>query len=76
MNESKAKSALDMVFLMSEAIREAGSIPSGHLYAMVLGQLTMEQYTRVIGILEGAGLVRETANVLTWVGPQIAAVAS
>jgi hypothetical protein len=61
--------AVEIVRLVAESIRLAGSLPSGNLYAQVMGVLTLDQYDRIIGILTRAGLVRLTsAHVLEWVG--------
>lgn len=55
---------------VAETIRELGQIPSGHLYAQVLGFMSFESYGKVIGVLKGAGLVEETpTHLLRWVGP-------
>ena len=56
---------------IAESIRAVGEIPSGHLYAQVMGVLTLEQYERAVGVLKGAGLVEERGHVLRWVGPKI-----
>ena len=63
--------AVAVLGAMAEAIREAGSIPSGHLYALVMGRMGLHDYDVGIGILKRAVLVEESAHVLTWVGPTI-----
>lgn len=61
-----------VIHMLSEAIRKAGEIPSGQLYAVVMGSLSLEQYERAIKVLKGAGLVVETSShLLRWVGPKI-----
>lgn len=62
--------AINAVKAIADAIRELGSVPSGEFYARVSGYLTIGQYEKVIGLLKGAGLVRETNHVLTWVEPK------
>ena len=61
--------AIKATAVMAEAIREAGEIPSGHLYAMVMGNMDLPTYNGIIKVLKGTGLVKESANVLTWTGP-------
>ena len=56
---------------LSEAIRAAGSIPSGVLYAQVIGEFTLDAYQQVIAALKRTGLVSEDGHVLSWTGPQI-----
>ena len=65
----EVKAALGIIQAVAEAIRELGEVPSGHLYANLMGQLSLEQYEHILGILKGAGLVRQSnAHLLTWVG--------
>lgn len=59
--------SLSIVQAVAEAIRELGSVPSGHLYAQLMGKLTLDQYTQIIDVLKGAGLVTESGHLLTWV---------
>lgn len=63
--------SVSMISALSEAIREAGRIPSGHLYAMVIDRLSLEHYERLITVIKRSGLVVEVANELRWIGPQI-----
>lgn len=53
---------------IARAIREAGSIPSGHLYARLMSMLTLDQYNMVIGTLKKMKLVQEDNHLLTWIG--------
>lgn len=61
--------ALDAVFVVSEAVRTAGEVPSGTIFA-TLG-IALAEYEVIIGLLIRAGLVREKADVLTWTGPAV-----
>jgi hypothetical protein len=54
---------------LAEAIRALGSVPSGHLYARVMGALSLEAYQSLIRSLVSAGLVRNSSHMLTWIGP-------
>ena len=64
-----AKKALDKIRIIADAIREAKSIPSGHLYAIVMGAYSLEEYERIIQILVNAKLVyKSTAHMLIWEG--------
>lgn len=65
------KAATLVVLTVAEAIRELGSVPSGHLYARLMNKLTLDQYYGVIGALKRAELVSESGYVLTWIGPKL-----
>jgi hypothetical protein len=65
----QVKTAITIVAAIAEAIRELGSIPSGHLYAQLMGRLDLAAYTKIINTLKNAGLVAEQNDLLTWVGP-------
>ena len=62
------KAALGILRAVADAIRELGEVPSGHLYAHLMGKLSLEQYEQVIGVLKQAGLITESNHLLTWVG--------
>ena len=65
--KTDTESTLRIVSAIAEAIRDLGSVPSGHLYARVMGILSLDQYNQVIGILKKQGLVKESYHELTWV---------
>ena len=55
---------------VADAIKELKQVPSGHLYAHLMGKLSLGQYEYIIGILIGAKLVkRDPSHLLHWVGP-------
>lgn len=61
---------IQMMRAMTETVQELGSIPSGHLYANVMGHMSLDQYDRIIGILVKAKLVTISGHhVITWIGP-------
>ena len=62
--------AFKTVLAVAEAIREAGSIPSGQLYAALLGRIDLAGYTKIIDILKRQGLISEDNHLLRWVGPK------
>lgn len=61
---------LGIVRALGDTIRELGRVPSGHLYAVGMASLTLEQYTRAIDTLKRAGLVAEKNHELIWIGPK------
>ena len=69
MNE-QLKAGFKVIQAVAEAIRAAKKIPSGHLYAALMGKLTLDQYQSIINTLKGTGLVTESFHELTWVEPK------
>ena len=62
-------SAVQVLGVMAEAIRELGEIPSGHLYAMTMGSFeSVQAFEAAVRVLKGAGLVSEEGHVLRWSG--------
>ena len=68
----ETEGTIKIVAAVAEAIRELGEVPSGHLYANLMSKLSLAQFEQVLGVLKGAGLVRESnAHLLTWIGPAL-----
>ena len=63
---ARAAAAVSVIMAISEAIRELGRVPSGHLYAQVMGHMSLETYQGVIDALKRAGLVEEKNSELIW----------
>lgn len=66
--EAQRKQAVQIIGAIAEVIREVGEVPSGHLYARLMGKLDLAQYNVCIDVLKKAGLVKEERNLLTWIG--------
>ena len=62
----KQQAALEIIKAVADTIKELGSVPSGHLYAQLMGHLTLDQYNQIIGVLKNTGLVSESNHLLTW----------
>lgn len=70
--KEQVRGALGVVMALSETIRELKEVPSGELYAQLMGTLSLEDYQKVVAMLKRTGLVEETqAHLLRWVGPTI-----
>ena len=54
---------------IAESIQQLGEVPSGHLYAAVMGSTDLLTYERVVGLLVRSGLVARRGDLLIWVGP-------
>jgi len=54
------------------AIHQVKEIPSGHLYAAVMGHLTLETYNACLATLEKTGLIKvEGSHLIRWTGGEI-----
>lgn len=67
-NQAQVNAAVQIVVAVGQAIRDLKSVPSGHLYAQLMGRMSLETYNKVIGVLKNTGAVKEENHVLTWVG--------
>jgi hypothetical protein len=68
---AKLQAVIQVVRAVADAIKELGSVPSGHLYAQLMCRLELREYGRVIEILVDGGLVQKDAShLLTWIGPR------
>jgi hypothetical protein len=66
----QVRAAVEVARAVGDCIRELRTVPSGHLYARLMGNLSLEDYQSVIATLVRAGLVREHAShLLEWIGP-------
>lgn len=63
--EQKKSALAEALQLLYEAIRDLGGVPSGHLYARLMGHMTLDQYNSLIGLLKTYGMVKETNFYLT-----------
>ena len=64
-------SAIELVRTVADSICELGEVPSGHLYARVMGVMDPRCFERIVTLLVDAGLVERTpSHLLRWVGPE------
>jgi hypothetical protein len=62
--------------VIAYTIRELGSIPSGHLYALLMGDMSLDTYNGLIDLLKRTHMVAEKNHMLTWIGPRAGAQVS
>ena len=61
--------AAGMAAAIAEAIRGMGSVPSGLIYAHLMGQMSLESYEAILALLIRSGVVRrEPSHLLVWIG--------
>jgi len=59
------KAELEILRAMYDAIKESNGMPSGHLYAAVMGQMSLDQYTKRIDRLKSLNLITESNHWLS-----------
>ena len=68
--KDQIKSAFLILQAVAESIKELKQVPSGHLYAMLIGMMDLATYERIIDQLKLSQLVKEDAfHRLIWIGP-------
>ena len=68
--KKQAAAQIELIKILADTIKESKEIPNGHLYAAVMGSVSLDVYQSCIGILKRAGLVKETYNMLIWIEPK------
>lgn len=67
--KEQTKAAMQTVMAVAEAIKTAESIPSGHLYALLMSKgISLSDYQAILGILTRGNLVEDNGHLLTWIG--------
>lgn len=70
--KENVKVAINNVMVYAECIRNLKEVPSGHLYAMVMDKVSLEQHNSILQTLENAGLIKiALSHLITWTGPKI-----
>ena len=69
---TQLRAGLALTLAVSEAIREAREIPSGTLYASLMGKVDYEGYQKLLRILTGAGIIEVIpSHLIRWTGPEV-----
>lgn len=66
--KQQISATLGTIRIIADAIKELGSVPSGHLYATCMATMSLREYEYVIAILVKTDLVELKNNLLTWKG--------
>ncbi len=69
---SRRDALRELMIIMADAIKQAGEfgLPSGHLYAMVMGVASLELYDQIIQSFKTNGLITDKGYLLKWIGPR------
>jgi hypothetical protein len=68
MTKEQAHALIQFMGAVASLIKEVKEIPSGHLYAQLMGKMTLDQYNDMIATLKNAGLVSLKNDLLTYIG--------
>lgn len=69
LKEFDARRVAKVVAAVGEVIHDLGTVPSGHLYAiLLLSGVTLSSYYACLTLLRRARFIEESGHVLTWVG--------
>ena len=63
------KAWIEVTSALGSVVKHKKTIPSGHLYSLVMDLLTLDQYQQAISFLKNTNLVSESNHLLTWTGP-------
>lgn len=67
--KSNTTNAMFMRMLaIGDTIHKLGQIPEGHLYAQVMGKMTVDEFNLYTGLLIKNKLVKRQHNILHWIG--------
>jgi hypothetical protein len=62
---------VQMTAIIADTIQELKEVPSGHLYARVMGSMSLEMYNFFIDTLIKSKVVRrDPSHLLVWIGPK------
>jgi hypothetical protein len=70
-NTQAVKAALGIIKTVAELIQALGQVPSGELYARLMGHMDIDTYQSIIKTLKNCDLVKDAGmHMLVWVGPE------
>ncbi len=65
--KAQVNAAMQIVLAIADTIKEVKEVPSGHLYARLMGKLTLEDYNGIIRLLINSGVISLDGNhVIRW----------
>lgn len=67
MTKAQQQAAIDMVVAVGATIRELHTVPSGHLWAQLMGSMSLEMYNNIIDVLKRVKMVEEKYHELRWI---------
>lgn len=65
--KQQAMDGIKLIKLVADSIKELKRVPNGHLYAMLMSILSLQEYEKIINILKNAGVIELKNNELFWI---------
>lgn len=66
MNKEQAMKLVEVMGIVASVIKEVGSIPSGHLYAQLMGKMSFETYQDMIATMERLNVISVKNHLITY----------
>ena len=66
--QAEVSAAVGVLVAVGEVIKAKGRVPSGELYAHMMGHMSLETYNKVIGLLTKVGAVKVENHEIIWIG--------
>ena len=66
--EAEIGAAIRILAAVGDTIRELKRVPAGHLYALLMPKLTLQQFEQCVGLLVKADQVVREGDELVWKG--------
>lgn len=67
MEATRRDAAIQVIAAVAEAIKDLHEVPEGHLYAQLMGYLSLETFNSIIRILTKQGYITVSNHLITWV---------
>lgn len=68
--EVQIAAAVRITRILADTIKELGEVPSGVLYAQLMGFMNLNDYNACIDFLTRAKLISVTNHLIKWEGPR------
>lgn len=68
MAASKTATVRHPILAIAEVVKELGRVPSGHVYAHLMGVMSLDRYDCIIAKLVELKQIKIVAHELIWIG--------
>ena len=65
---AEVKTAIKIMAAVASSVKELGRVPSGHVYAMLMGRMDFQQFQAMENCLLKTGLVKKEGDEYVWKG--------
>lgn len=67
--DKAVEAAIEIAKAVADTIQELERVPSGVLYAQLMGHMSLATYEKIIDILKRGKVIEEKHHELIWIGP-------